>query len=170
MIEVEPEPEVAASLFRDSLETARSFAAHLVEFGDILGLIGPAELGRLWSRHLLNSVILSPLIWPDATVADILWEQASKRLTRGDGEDGRALYAEYIRRKTSSTVLDDQLKVAHAYIRLDYARAASEAIARVKATAKERTTLARVRNAEHDRKKYDRRNKHAYHIDKSLAD
>ena len=71
MIEVESEPEVAASLFSGSFETARAFAAHLVEFGDVLGLIGPAEFGRLWSRHLLNSVILSPLIWPGATVADI---------------------------------------------------------------------------------------------------
>lgn len=88
---------------------------------------------------------------PDVAVADILWEQASKRLTRGEASGGRALYAEYIRRKASTTELDDQLKIAHAYIRIDDARAASETIGRVKATAKERTTLARVRNAEHDR-------------------
>ena len=68
---VEPEPDVARRLFGDRIDQARQYAADLVEFGDVLGLIGPLELSRLWSRHLLNSAVVAPLIWKDATVADI---------------------------------------------------------------------------------------------------
>ncbi len=88
---------------------------------------------------------------PATTVVDILWEHASRRLTRGDADGGRALYAEYIRRKATSATLDDQLRVAHAYIRIEDPRAASEVIARVKASATDRMSVARIRNAERDR-------------------
>ena len=68
---VELEPDVARRLFGDRIGQARQYAADLVEFGDVLGLIGPLELSRLCSRHLLNSAVVAPLIWKDATVADI---------------------------------------------------------------------------------------------------
>lgn len=61
---VEQEPAAAASLFGDHLELARRFAADLAQFGEELGLIGPLELERLWTRHVLNCALLAPLLTP----------------------------------------------------------------------------------------------------------
>jgi 16S rRNA (guanine527-N7)-methyltransferase len=61
---VEPEPAVAARLFGDRIELARSYTAELGRRGEELGLIGPLELSRLWSRHVLNSALLAPLLRP----------------------------------------------------------------------------------------------------------
>lgn len=61
---VEPEPAIAAQLFGDQLDGARSFTAELAARGEELGLIGPLELPRLWTRHILNSVLLAPLLRP----------------------------------------------------------------------------------------------------------
>ena len=58
---VEAEPEVAASLFGAQLDVARAFTANLAEQGEERGLIGPLELPRLWTRHVLNSAIAAPL-------------------------------------------------------------------------------------------------------------
>jgi len=70
-LSVEPEPAAAALVFGDALETARAFAAHLAERGEELGLIGPLELPRLWTRHILNSGLLAPLVREGALVGDI---------------------------------------------------------------------------------------------------
>lgn len=64
MSSLEPEPAVAAELFGDRIELARAFTADLARRGDELGLIGPLELPRLWTRHILNSVLLAPLLRP----------------------------------------------------------------------------------------------------------
>lgn len=61
---IEPEPTYAADLFGDRIDLARRFAADLAEHGELLGLIGPLELERLWSRHLVNSVLVAPLLRP----------------------------------------------------------------------------------------------------------
>lgn len=61
---VEPEPAIAATLFGDTIAIARQFAAALAEQGEERGLIGPLELPRLWTRHVLNSVIAAPLLRP----------------------------------------------------------------------------------------------------------
>lgn len=61
MIEIEPEPAVAADLFGDRIDVARAFTAALGEQGEERGLIGPLEPPRLWSRHILNSAIAAPL-------------------------------------------------------------------------------------------------------------
>lgn len=61
MIEIEPEPAAAAVIFGDRIESARRFAAALGEHGEERGLIGPLELPRLWSRHVLNSAVVAPL-------------------------------------------------------------------------------------------------------------
>lgn len=67
---VEPEPAAAAELVApERLQTLRTFAEMLIEKGETLGLIGPQELPRLWSRHLLNSLLLAPLL--RASVADV---------------------------------------------------------------------------------------------------
>ncbi len=62
--DVEQEPSVAAELFGDRLELARAFTAHLADRGEQLGLIGPLEIPRLWSRHILNCALLAPLVLP----------------------------------------------------------------------------------------------------------
>jgi 16S rRNA (guanine527-N7)-methyltransferase len=67
---IESEPLVAASLFGDRIDLARDFARELGERGEELGLIGPLEAARLWSRHILNCVLLSPLLRP-GLVGDI---------------------------------------------------------------------------------------------------
>lgn len=64
MSSLEPEPEVAAPLFGDRMELARSFARRLADEGEQRGLVGPLEPPRLWTRHLLNSVLLAPLLRP----------------------------------------------------------------------------------------------------------
>jgi 16S rRNA (guanine527-N7)-methyltransferase len=61
---IEAEPAAAASLFGDRIETAREFADHLGARGEELGLIGPLELERLWSRHVLNCALVAPLLSP----------------------------------------------------------------------------------------------------------
>lgn len=61
---VEQEPGYAAALFGSGIEVARAYAADLVQHGEELGLIGPLELPRLWTRHLVNCVLLAPLLSP----------------------------------------------------------------------------------------------------------
>jgi 16S rRNA (guanine527-N7)-methyltransferase len=61
---LEPEPAVAADLFGDRIEVARAFARNLADQGEKRGLIGPLELPRLWSRHLLNCAVVAPLLRP----------------------------------------------------------------------------------------------------------
>jgi 16S rRNA (guanine527-N7)-methyltransferase len=62
--DLEAEPAVAVRLFGSTIETARKFAHDLAEQGETLGLIGPLEPPRLWSRHILNSVLMAPLLRP----------------------------------------------------------------------------------------------------------
>ncbi|WP_301113826.1 16S rRNA (guanine(527)-N(7))-methyltransferase RsmG [Microbacterium sp.] len=69
MSELEPEPGVSAALFGDRIDVARAFTAALAREGEERGLIGPLELPRLWTRHILNSVIAAPLF--HGSVADI---------------------------------------------------------------------------------------------------
>lgn len=61
---IEPEPAYAAELFGDRIDLARRFAADLAQYGELLGLIGPLELERLWSRHLVNCALVAPLLRP----------------------------------------------------------------------------------------------------------
>lgn len=66
---VEAEPAAAASLFGDRIDVARAFTSNLAAQGEERGLIGPLELPRLWTRHVLNSAIAAPLFHGSA--ADI---------------------------------------------------------------------------------------------------
>lgn len=61
---IEPEPPYAAPLFGDRIEAARAFTADLAQYGEQLGLIGPLEAERLWSRHVLNCALVAPLLRP----------------------------------------------------------------------------------------------------------
>lgn len=68
---VEPEPDATATVFGPQLELARRFTAALAEQGEERGLIGPLELPRLWTRHILNSAVAAPLFEAGARVGDI---------------------------------------------------------------------------------------------------
>lgn len=68
---IEPEPAAAAVVFGDRIDAARRYTADLAQWGEELGLIGPLELSRLWTRHVVNSALLAPLLWPGALVGDI---------------------------------------------------------------------------------------------------
>lgn len=61
---VETEPPYAAALFGDRIESARAFTADLATHGEQLGLIGPLEAERLWSRHVVNCALVAPLLRP----------------------------------------------------------------------------------------------------------
>ncbi len=70
MSELEIEPAVAADLFGARLDVARRFTNDLAREGELRGLIGPLELPRLWTRHVLNSALVAPLMRP-GRVGDI---------------------------------------------------------------------------------------------------
>jgi len=61
---LETEPAAAAVLFGEQLAAARAFISNLAGQGEELGLIGPLELPRLWSRHVLNCAVMAPLLRP----------------------------------------------------------------------------------------------------------
>jgi 16S rRNA (guanine527-N7)-methyltransferase len=67
---VEAEPAVAAALFGPRIDLARAYTDHLGQRGEELGLIGPLEPPRLWTRHILNCVLVAPLLRP-GIVGDI---------------------------------------------------------------------------------------------------
>lgn len=68
---IEAEPDAAASVFGDRLELAQRFTADLGAQGEERGLIGPLELPRLWTRHILNSAVAAPLFTAGSRVGDI---------------------------------------------------------------------------------------------------
>ncbi|MET3450667.1 16S rRNA (guanine(527)-N(7))-methyltransferase RsmG [Curtobacterium sp. 1544] len=68
---LEAEPAAAATLFGERVDVARSFTNELARRGEELGLIGPLELPRLWTRHILNSAVLAPLLEARGRVADV---------------------------------------------------------------------------------------------------
>ena len=61
---LEPEPPVAATVFGEHLDQVRAFTEALATYGEELGLIGPLELPRLWTRHIVNSGLVAPLLRP----------------------------------------------------------------------------------------------------------
>lgn len=67
----EPTPRSAAVVFGDRLPLAERFVEHLSSSGVERGLLGPRELPRIWSRHVLNCAVVAELIEADATVIDI---------------------------------------------------------------------------------------------------
>ena len=68
---LQAEPAAARTLFGDRIDVARSFTNELARRGEELGLIGPLELARLWTRHILNSVLLAPLLTAGGHVGDV---------------------------------------------------------------------------------------------------
>jgi 16S rRNA (guanine527-N7)-methyltransferase len=68
---LEPEPAAAAVLAGERLPLLRRYTANLAEHGEELGLIGPLERPRLWTRHILNSAVVAPLLRSGGRVADV---------------------------------------------------------------------------------------------------
>ncbi|PPG60529.1 16S rRNA (guanine(527)-N(7))-methyltransferase RsmG [Rathayibacter sp. AY1C7] len=61
---LEAEPAAAAAIAGDRLPVLRRFTEALADQGEERGLIGPLELPRLWTRHVLNSALVAPLLRP----------------------------------------------------------------------------------------------------------
>lgn len=64
-------PVAASGVFADALDTAQAYAQILATRGVEWGLIGPREVGRLWDRHLLNSLAVERFVREDAAVVDV---------------------------------------------------------------------------------------------------
>jgi 16S rRNA (guanine527-N7)-methyltransferase len=68
---VESEPPVAEELCGDGINRIRRFTHALATNGETLGLIGPDEAARIWTRHILNCALLAPEIPTGSRVADV---------------------------------------------------------------------------------------------------
>ncbi|MGP5689609.1 16S rRNA (guanine(527)-N(7))-methyltransferase RsmG [Glutamicibacter ardleyensis] len=65
------ETVAAEKIFGDRLDLAKRYVTHLATSGIERGLLGPREVPRLWSRHVLNCAIIESLMEQDAEVADV---------------------------------------------------------------------------------------------------
>lgn len=67
----EAEPAAATVILGEEIELGRRFTNDLAEHGERLGLIGPQEVSRLWTRHVLNSALVAPFLQAAGRVADV---------------------------------------------------------------------------------------------------
>ena len=67
----EAEPEAAEAIFGPQIKLARAYVHKLAQESDQLGLLGPRELDKIWSRHVLNSAVVAELVQPGELVADV---------------------------------------------------------------------------------------------------
>ncbi len=58
-------------MFSSHLPAIEAYVDLLATEGVTRGLIGPREVPRLWSRHIMNSAAVLPRVPPGATVADV---------------------------------------------------------------------------------------------------
>jgi len=65
------ELEAAGKIFGERLDLAKRYVEHLATSGTERGLIGPREIPRLWSRHVLNCAVIESAIAMDSHVADV---------------------------------------------------------------------------------------------------
>lgn len=70
-LDFEETPAAAADIFGSNLKLANAYASALARDSETFGLLGPRELPRLWSRHILNSAVVSELIPNSSRVADV---------------------------------------------------------------------------------------------------
>ena len=71
MKQFEAEPDTAEGIFGSQIGLARQYAQKLANDSDELGLLGPRELDKIWSRHILNSAVVAELVKPGELVADV---------------------------------------------------------------------------------------------------
>lgn len=70
-LDIEPEPAAAAEIFGVGIDLARAYTNRLATDSETFGLLGPRELPRIWSRHVINSALLSELVPDETLVADV---------------------------------------------------------------------------------------------------
>jgi 16S rRNA (guanine527-N7)-methyltransferase len=72
VVEITATEQVAAEkIFGDRLDLAKRYVEHLATSGMERGLLGPREVPRLWSRHVLNCAVVADLIPEGSRVADV---------------------------------------------------------------------------------------------------
>lgn len=71
MTSVESAPSGGAENFGEAWPKLLQFADMIVREGEKRGLVGPRELERLWSRHILNSTAVLDYIPAGAKVGDV---------------------------------------------------------------------------------------------------
>ena len=70
-VEVGRPTDEARELFGIAFAGAERFAEMLAAEGELRGLVGPRELPRLWTRHIVNSAAVVPFLPARGTVADV---------------------------------------------------------------------------------------------------
>lgn len=68
---VESEPAFAKEFFGSHIELARGYCNRLAADSETFGLLGPRELPKIWSRHVLNSALLAELVPAGVKAADV---------------------------------------------------------------------------------------------------
>lgn len=68
---VEEPSEEVRELFGVAFSGAEHFAHMLQDQGELRGLVGPREMPRLWTRHIVNSAAVVPFLPGRGTVADV---------------------------------------------------------------------------------------------------
>lgn len=72
MVDITPaELAAAEKIFGSRLDLAKRYVEHLATSGTERGLIGPREIPRLWSRHVLNCAVIESQIAHGSHVADV---------------------------------------------------------------------------------------------------
>lgn len=108
-------PDSAVAVFGAALPVLRTYAELLATDGVQRGLIGPREVPRLWSRHLLNCAALTELVPQGAHVADVGSGAGLPGLVlAGQRPDLRVTLVEpLLRRATFLAEAVDRLGLAH---------------------------------------------------------
>lgn len=68
---IEHPTEEMRELFGLAFAGAEHYAQMLCDEGELRGLVGPRELPRLWSRHIVNSAAVVPFLPARGSVADV---------------------------------------------------------------------------------------------------
>ena len=77
------------------------FTANLADQGEERGLIGPLELPRLWSRHILNCAIVAPLLRPGASATSAAARGCPDSCSRSRGRMCRFVLIEPMERRVA---------------------------------------------------------------------
>jgi 16S rRNA (guanine527-N7)-methyltransferase len=67
----EVRPAISQAIFGDAWPAAERYAELLTGPGVERGLVGPAEAGRIWDRHLLNCAVVAELVPDQCLLADL---------------------------------------------------------------------------------------------------
>lgn len=65
------ERSTLSDYFGEAFPAIERFAQELTLQGELRGLIGPREIGRIWDRHILNSAAVVQYLPQEGTIVDI---------------------------------------------------------------------------------------------------